>query len=503
MAAVDCHLVQEYCYQGLRFVLQDNCSMKVSSFIRIGAELVPVEAELNLLPGLPQIHFLGLPDLALKESALRIRSALREQGFHLPQAQQILVHLRPSHIRKSSRGLDLAVAAALLWETGQIQPPNGEGIPRLYGELSLKGNVAAPDDVEEIDLGSEETLYTGATPHQLPFATLQIKELADLATPIRREAESAKFNFIRPNPTASTFPKQAAEAAMVIAAGEHSALLAGPSGSGKSTLAAAIPAWLEAPAPDMWRKIRRQSHQSGQKLTWRPVQRPHHSITSLGMIGGGMSLWSGEITRAHTGVLILDELLEFNANIQDALREPIETGSISIVRGGSAKNFPAHFLLLATTNLCRCGHFVPRREAMDCRCRRSDRERALSRLSGPMVDRFAVFEFTHEWHAKGEVVASDAIALQVSAAIDFRKRRGQIVANGSLSAELIESGLSDFQRKHLLFPSLASRRRRVSLLRVARTLADLRCSEKVGDPDLERAFELTIKAHLSLEQWRH
>lgn len=499
-----------------------RCRMKVLSYIRQGHQLAPVEVELSLTQGLPQISFLGLPDTALKESVLRIRSALREQGFQLPQAHQVLVHLRPSHLRKSSRGLDLAVAAALLWETGQIPLPS-ESVdlssltkpPVLYGELTLKGEVIRPDDIEDVEPGPDQILITGGGPELFGFPSLQVRRLQELAHPTWVPAAETIERWTRPAPSVKAFAPAAAELAMIVATGEHAALFAGPPGSGKSTLAEAIPAFLAEPDPVEFRIAKRLARAVGRGLSWRPVCQPHHSVTPLAMIGGGSSLWPGEISRAHGGVLILDELLEFHSEIQEALREPVESGSISIARAGAVRTFPARLLLLATTNLCPCGRYSPRREFSRCRCTRRERLKSIARLSGPFVDRFAIFALTDEWGESGGAgdvgggnggekdgdITCEAITERVRAAIDFRVRtRAQRVANARLDPDVIEGALSLFQRTELLGAAGGSRRRKAAVLRVARTIADLRGSQAIEHRDLERAVFHCLRAHRCLEQ---
>lgn len=478
--------------------------MLVHSYIRVGQELVPVEVELNLIPGLPQISFLGLPDAALRESAIRIRSALREQNFTLPQSQQILVHLRPSHLKKTSRGLDLAVAAALLWETGQVPYPTDTGLPCLYGELTLKGEVLRPDDMDEIHPPPQEPIWTGKGEEaSLPFAVRRIQELKDLATGSVLLAPAQERTWRRPAVGARRFPKAAAEVAGIVAAGEHSALFAGPPGSGKSTLAEAIPSWIAEPEPDAFQIARRLNRQVGRDISWRPVLKPHHSITPLAMIGGGSALWAGEIARAHGGVLIMDELLEFNSEIQESLREPVEQGLITIVRAGGSRTFPARLLLLATTNLCACGRFVPKRQGVACRCSRKVRQRTLGRLKGPFADRFAIMSLTDEWsETADDSIPSGMIAARVQKAIAQRMQRGQNKPNAFACEDAIEATLTDWQRKTQIMGLRLSRRRKAALLRVARTIADLDGSEVIGNRHLERAVHHTQHAHRLLEEWQ-
>jgi magnesium chelatase family protein len=477
--------------------------MRVFSFIRQADEIKRVEVELSLLPGLPQISFLGLPDAALKESILRIRSAIKEQGFQLPQAHQVIVQIWPTHLRKSSQGLDLAVAAALLWETGQLPLPTSGSLPVLYGELSLKGRVLQPTDLEDLPRELASECLTGPGPGRLPFVTKQIGELKQLHEPSSVEASLQRTQYERPSVKVGEFAKPAAELAMLIAAGEFPTLFAGPPGSGKSTLAEAIPSWLCEPSESEFVIADRLAKRAGQKLKWRPVIQPHHSITPLAMIGGGSALWSGEISRAHSGVLILDELLEFHPQVQEALREPVETGTLSIARAGRVRQFPARVLLLATTNLCPCGRFVPRRESSECRCSRARRVNALARLSGPFLDRFAFLGLTDIWLDHTEVIACSKIAERVFQAICFRKDvRKQAVPNNYAETDPFESELTTFQRRHGLNALAMSRRRRIFVLRTARTLADLEQRERISGDDLERALVLCLENHRLIQEWR-
>ncbi len=469
--------------------------MRVSSFMRQSAGLVPIEIELALAPGLPQFTFLGLPDAALRESAVRIRAALREQGFKLPKAKQILVQLRPNNIRKSSKGLDLAVAAAYLWESAQIPKPDVE-IPCLYGELTLKGDVLAPDDVEEIELNNGSSLYTGYRERPLAFPSYQLNRLNDfLRSPnsnFRRVAALGEDLWRRPLAKAQAFTAAPAHLAEIVAAGEHSVLVAGPQGSGKTTLLSSVPAWIEEPREDAIQKARLST-------LWRPVQQPHHTATPLAMIGGGAKASLGEITRAHGGVLLLDELLEFRSEVQEALREPVETGEITVIRAGVSQTHPSRFLLLATTNLCACGKFVPGGgvAAQSCICSSRVRRRKLGRLTGPFLDRFALVDFSHEWGAVGEGSRdSSDIQARVANAIEFRKERGGLAPNAYADAAILEASLTEFQRDTLLSDiRRVSRRRLIAVLRVARTIADLDARIAISSEDLDEAIRFAYRRH--------
>ena len=475
--------------------------MKVSSFVRVGHELVPAEVELSLAQGLPAFHFTGLPDVALKEGALRVRSALREQGFELPQAQAIYVHIKPTYLKKTSRGLDLAIAAAYLYESGQLALPQDGARPTFYGELTLKGEVVQPDDTEEAPLTESQTLTTGSSDQALPFETCQLASLRDLISGGDLVRAKDLELSARPATRITSLPQSAAELAAVVAAGEHSLLLAGPAGSGKSTLAEVIPSLLDDPIESEFSEARKIWRANRKALSWRPVLRPHHSITPLAMIGGGASLWPGEITRAHAGVLIMDELLEFHPEIQEALREPVESGAISLVRAGASRTYPARVLLLATTNLCSCGNFVPRKSAAACRCTKQVRSRILTRLTGPFADRFAVIALTDEWAKEPSLSLSD-VSHAVQIAIETRRARGQQVPNSRLMPEVIEDSLDDFLRAYLQNSGIRSRRRRAAVLKVARTAADLRGSQTLDRKDIDLAHKLCVDTHRLLENWR-
>ncbi|HVK61560.1 MAG TPA: ATP-binding protein [Bdellovibrionales bacterium] len=470
--------------------------MKVSSFIRQGGELVRVEVELSLAPGLPQFHFIGLPDTALRESALRIRSAIREQGFELPKAQQVLVHLKPTHVKKTSRGLDLAIASALLWETEQLPKP--DRTPIIYGELTLKGECVMPDDADELDVDGGECIITGKGRSGLGYHSIRLSELKELGGPLDLCEPETVAKPVRPLSRYRSLPPKVAEIVEIAAAGEHSMLLAGPHGSGKSTAAEVIPSLMEEPAIDDFEAMRRVWKRAGHTLTWRPVLRPHHSITPLAMIGGGASLWAGEISRANSGILIMDEMLEFDPLIQEALREPVETGSISIVRAGGSRTFSASLMLLATTNLCSCGKFVPKPKNA-CKCSRAQRHRVMKKLSGPFVDRFSILAFSDDWKSK-EQVSIESVAERVRAAIEFRKVvREQTVPNARMDAEIVSSSLTEFQRQSLL--DQGSRRRQQACLRLARTAADLRGDIKICPADIMIATELACRNHQLLAEW--
>ena len=456
--------------------------MKVMSLAREGSKLIPVEVELILIPGLPQIHFLGLPDQVIRESIHRIKSAIRQQGFEFPKTKQILVNIRPQHIKKSSRGVELAVAAALLWETGQLPAPLAQNYFYVYGELGLNGEVYQPEDLREFDGTADTTVLTGMGSGLMGFQRQRIEQLKNLNLPTALPADLESFQPVRPSEGLQlSFPKVQARLLENLALGKHHALLAGPSGSGKSTLAKALISFLEDP---------RKEDLCRRKINWSPLVMPHHSISALSLVGGGVPPKPGEISKADGGLLVMDELLEFSPACQEALREPLEEGLVRVSRGLRSETFAAQFQLLATTNLCPCGNWVP---GADIACRFA-RHRCMSyqqKLSGPFLDRFEVLFFTkksNSFHPAAQaaetLVSGSEILASVKRARNWRLQQGTQVNS--------ENRFDPFLRKHLWPKEFSSRRRFKAAFRVALTLADLDQSISVKPAHVEEALQLAV-----------
>ncbi len=488
--------------------------MSVFSFYRKGLDLHPIEIEVTLLPGIPSFHVTGLPDVATKESVMRIKAALRHQGFQLPKRDQVLFNLRPNHERKSSRGLDLALAAAYIWQTGQIpENPKRKGSSRvfLYGELTLDGQVAKPNDLDLLDfLSADDLLITGDG--ESVHSRGVIRDLRGLANIEWREGEFTPPEFeIDRRMDHLTFCKAAAEILAIAAAGEHNLFIAGPAGSGKTTFARALHSCLRAPTLAEWRRIEkieriaaseRRLTEAGNpdpRVKSRPLIAPHHSASEIAILGGGVPPHPGEITRAQHGLLVLDEFLEFSPAVVESLREPIERHEITVIRHGARVTFPADFVLIATTNLCPCGDFVPG-QSYKCSYSQTRCRSYYQRLTGPFLDRFEAICFTQKWkQTHDEDVAQ--IRERVRAAQQFaQSTRGQLLPNSRLELDTLEATVRPFTLKNLMPEIPPSRRRRLALFRIARTVADLAESEDIKVEHIHAAAEWTIRPFHAFRQ---
>jgi magnesium chelatase family protein len=485
--------------------------MKLKSLVRENNSLVPVEIEITLLPGLPTIQFLGLPDQIIKESIHRIKSAIRQQGFEFPRAQQVFVNIRPNHLKKSSRGLELAVAAAILWETAEVPPPPLPEKFYIYGELGLSGEVFEPEDLaSDFDGGDDCHVLTGSlSSHCCPFPRRVVHELKNLAQPVFHPPEMRALKVERPQEGLDFYyTEEQAKVLSVVALGGHSLLLAGPSGSGKTTMAKALPALMSEPRPEEIleiKKINKDLHE-GDSL-WRPVIHPHHSSTPLALIGGGIPPKPGELSRAHRGLLILDELLEFDPKVQETLREPMEEGALRLSRGSRAVKYPAMAQVVATTNLCPCGDFTPGNKP-PCRFSKHRCQSYSQRLSGPVIDRFEILYFSQlQRRRAGDPVSlglirGSEILAQLTETRAWLKEIGRNhIPNSRRPLAELEAEWESFFFEHMMNRDLGSHRRYQATLRVARSFADLERVEIVQGRHFDQALNITWKPFEKLKRW--
>ena len=471
--------------------------LKIQSFIKDQYSLIPVEVEVSCINGTHDFDIMGQPDAMIKEIKSKVFSSFRSSGLEVPTQKKIFINLRPNHIKKSSLGLDLPIALGILWETGQLPLPKQE-MPFVYGELGLDAKVYQPLDIDFIEakLLEDDYLYTGPSSAPLDFARFEFASLKEFAAGSCVEAEVLNYKQSYPDADEIYISRELADLTAVIAIGEHSAIFAGPKGSGKSTIVENLAKALKPLDTEHFSELKQIGKYFGEDRQHRPIVSPHHSSTEISMIGGGAKAIPGEFTRAHGGVLIMDEFLEFPTRVQEALREPMEAGKIHLARAGERRTHPADFLLLATSNLCPCGDFYPAQKNR-CVCRLTARQRYIEKLSGPVLDRFQIFHYAAN--------VKDCDEVYLPSHIQAIHQRQAEFANESLSSKV---KLSDIEErlhektdlnKNQYFGNL-SRRRKKACFQLALSFSRWRGENRIRQEDFDKALVYSVK---NFEQFRY
>jgi magnesium chelatase family protein len=486
------------------------------TFTLDGISARPVRVEVDVHRGLPGFAIVGLPDAAVREARERVRAALVNCGFEFP-LRRIVVNLAPASLRKAGPGMDLAIAAALLSASGQLE---WEALSRvaLAGELALDGSTrpvngalaiaeaAREGGAEAIVLpaenGPEAALAEGIDVVPLDGLGRLPALVAGEWEPERPEALPLQLAATAGAPDLADLRGQPhlRHALEVAAAGGHSLLMIGPPGAGKSLAASRLPSILpplaSVEALEVARIASACGRLGGTMPAGRPFRSPHHTISPAGLIGGGTPPRPGEATLAHRGVLFLDELCEFRRDSLEALRAPLESGEVSIARAGSRRSLPCRFMLIAAANPCPCG----RGEAdPDCGCAPVAVQRYQGRLSGALADRIDILAAVRQPSAAeiggGEGEASAEVRERVATARERQERR---LGPGRCNAEMSPAEARECVLRPAAGALLAElyARQRLSgrahdrALRLAQTIADLAGADSIGEDEMAQALAL-------------
>ncbi|MBA4285110.1 MAG: ATP-dependent protease [Xanthomonadaceae bacterium] len=490
----------------------------VHSRAQNGLHAEAVTVEVHLAPGIPGLAIVGLPEAAVRESRDRVRAAIVNSGYQFPN-RRITVNLAPADLPKEGGRFDLPIALGVLAASGQI-PPTALDTLEVLGELSLTGEIRAirgalpaalrcteigrkllvpAANVAEAALAAAAAVY-GATNLGALCTELHEGRLARAEHAPRIEATDAGADLADVRGQL-----QARRALEIAAAGGHSLLMAGPPGSGKSMLAQRLPGLLPPLAQDEALEVAAIASiglAGFDPSCWgrRPYRSPHHTASAVALVGGGGNPRPGEITLAHGGVLFLDELPEFERHVLEVLREPLESGRITISRAARQVDFPARFQLVAAMNPCPCGYLGDAGPgAGRCRCTPDQVARYRGRLSGPLLDRIDLHVFVPRL-APAALTSATPPDNESSATVRQRvcaARDRQLGRAGKLNAllgpkELDRDAALDEPSRQLLLTAMnrlgLSARAFHRVLKVARTIADLAAAEPLAAAHVAEAL---------------
>ncbi|MBO5978132.1 MAG: YifB family Mg chelatase-like AAA ATPase [Bacteroidales bacterium] len=497
--------------------------VKIHTAALQGIEALPVSIEIHVSRGI-RFSIVGLPDNAVRESHERIASALQMNGMNIPR-KQVIVNLSPANIRKEGTGYDLPMTVGLMI-AGEHIPIDAVENSLFIGELSLDGSLQSVKGVLSVALLCKEmgvsrlyVPYQNAMEASMVdgleiFAVHHLKELKAhlIGEKMLHPFEAEDFELLKQTaPITEDFchvkGQQAVKRAVEIAcSGGHNLIMIGPPGAGKTMITKCIPGILppltkeEAIESTRIHSVAGKTCENAQLLLQRPFRSPHHSISSVAMIGGGSLAQPGEISLAHRGVLYLDELPEFPRSVLEVLRQPLEERKVHISRSRYSVDFPADFMLIASMNPCPCGYY--NHPSKPCVCGPGQVKKYLNRISGPLLDRFdiqvEIAPLEYEEISASHVAESSAqIRERVLACRERQAFRFRQETNIHCNAQMTQAMLSKYAQvdkagslllKNAMEKLQLSARAYSRILKVARSIADIECCENIQAHHLAEAI---------------
>jgi magnesium chelatase family protein len=495
---------------------------KVYSCAVVGLEGVPVEVEVDISQGLPSFQIVGLPDAAVQEAKERVRAAVRNSGATFPM-KRLTVNLAPADIRKAGPAYDLPIAVGLLVASEQVHGEVSRGL--FVGELGLDGALRHTDGVlPMVSIARRHGIDTVYVPFEdAPEASLiegatviPVRTLSDLAAHLSGERPLVPYlsapitidaDVIYPVDFQDVKGQEHVKRALeVAAAGGHNVLMSGSPGSGKTLMARALPSILPPMSLNEALEVTKIYSVSGMLagdtplIRLRPFRAPHHTISQAGLVGGGSKIRPGEITRAHRGVLFLDELPEFGQQTLEVLRQPLEDRLVSISRASGTITFPASFTLIAAMNPCPCGWHGDAEKT--CTCSPAVVARYQKRISGPLLDRIDIHvevprvnyeKLASERHGEPSILVRERVTAARNRQSD-RFSGMRLLTNADMGpAEVRRFCQLDGAGQRLMQAAMRqlhlSARAYHRVLKLARTIADLASADEIGPAHLAEAIQ--------------
>ena len=498
---------------------------KLHSFTLMGIDALNVCVEVHISRGMPEFIIVGLPGKAVNESRQRVRSAIINSGFNFP-IKKIIVNLSPADIKKDGSFYDLPIALSILAVSGQIKSDMFKG-SYFIGELSLDGSI---NSVRGLISMAERARSSGGKFFFVPYSVanqasfisdiniIACKNLLEVVEALSSDKQTERFIYKSTGATGKNNccdldfkdvkgQLKAKRALEIAVSGRHNIMLIGPPGSGKTMLAQRVVSIM----PELGlkecievTKIYSLYQKYVNHLIWqRPFRNPHHTVSRMGLIGGGIIPKPGEISLAHKGLLFLDEFSQFPKNLIEDLRQPLENRKVIITRNNMSYSFPCNFMLIVATNPCYCGYFGD--GSKRCICSLREVKKFWKKMSGPIMDRIdmrvTVARLPESSFIKTEdSESSDNIRKRIKKCMVVQKERfkcANINYNSEIGTNIINQWLKSSKKIRDLIYTISKKynltaRGMVSILKVSRTIADLEESEIIKDSHIIEAVQYRV-----------